>query len=181
MRALFALMLLAFNVEPPAAALGTLTRLTLPYAIYDELFACTRSRARLTPFSPRHYLARRRAEGARAHLRSRCGHTHARAVVGCAGKYGGSRCSRWLSRALQMRSRCKRCTSRSACYCRTCRRFARPACGLLWRLTEVAKAEDGLSRLTQWTRPPLGSALCCGMFPSGAHWELERGEWVRMD
>ncbi|KAH8986652.1 hypothetical protein EDB86DRAFT_2235236 [Lactarius hatsudake] len=47
--------------------------------------------------------------------------------------------------------------------------------------TEAAKAEEGLSRLALWTRPPLGLALRCVVFPSGAHWELERGEWVRVN
>ncbi|KAH9012410.1 hypothetical protein EDB83DRAFT_2556922 [Lactarius deliciosus] len=42
--------------------------------------------------------------------------------------------------------------------------------------TEAAKAEEGPSRFALWTRPPLGSALRC-VFASGAHWELERGEW----
>ncbi|KAH9160125.1 hypothetical protein EDB89DRAFT_2236142 [Lactarius sanguifluus] len=46
--------------------------------------------------------------------------------------------------------------------------------------TEAAKAEEGPSRLALWTRPPRGSGLCCVVFPSGAHWELERGEWVRV-
>ncbi|KAH8977804.1 hypothetical protein EDB92DRAFT_1844491, partial [Lactarius akahatsu] len=44
--------------------------------------------------------------------------------------------------------------------------------------TEAAKSEEGPSRLALWTRPPLGSGLRCVVFPSGAHWELERGEWV---
>ncbi|KAH9058964.1 hypothetical protein EDB83DRAFT_2675684 [Lactarius deliciosus] len=47
--------------------------------------------------------------------------------------------------------------------------------------TEAAKAEEGPSRLALWTRPPLGSALRCVVFPSGAHWELERGDWVRVN
>ncbi|KAH9166175.1 hypothetical protein EDB89DRAFT_2005610 [Lactarius sanguifluus] len=47
--------------------------------------------------------------------------------------------------------------------------------------TEAAKSEEGPSRLALWTRPPLGSGLCCVVFPSGAHWELERGEWVRVN
>ncbi|KAH9051716.1 hypothetical protein EDB87DRAFT_1733929 [Lactarius vividus] len=47
--------------------------------------------------------------------------------------------------------------------------------------TEAAKAEEGPSRLALWTRPPLGSALRCVVFPSGAQWELERGEWVRVN
>jgi len=44
--------------------------------------------------------------------------------------------------------------------------------------TEAANAEEGPSRLT---RPPLGLALRCIVFPSGAHWELEQGEWVRVN
>ncbi|KAI9433133.1 hypothetical protein H4582DRAFT_1006149 [Lactarius indigo] len=44
--------------------------------------------------------------------------------------------------------------------------------------TEAAKSKEGPSRLTLWTRPPLGSALRYVVFPFGAHWEFERGEWV---
>ncbi|KAI9432356.1 hypothetical protein H4582DRAFT_2061874 [Lactarius indigo] len=40
--------------------------------------------------------------------------------------------------------------------------------------TEVAKGEEGSSRLTLWTRSPLGSVLLCVVFLSGAHWELEQ-------
>ncbi|KAI9446891.1 hypothetical protein BJY52DRAFT_1370398, partial [Lactarius psammicola] len=43
---------------------------------------------------------------------------------------------------------------------------------------EAAKVEEGLSRLTLWTRPSQGSALRRVVFPSGAHWELEGGEWL---
>ncbi|KAH9025412.1 hypothetical protein EDB84DRAFT_1440410 [Lactarius hengduanensis] len=39
------------------------------------------------------------------------------------------------------------------------------------------EAEEGLSCLALWTRPPLGSALCRVVFPSGAQWELEAGDW----
>ena len=35
--------------------------------------------------------------------------------------------------------------------------------------TEVVKAEEDLSRLALWTRPPLGAALRCVVCPSGAH------------
>ena len=41
--------------------------------------------------------------------------------------------------------------------------------------------EEGPSRLAVWTRPGLGSTLCRIVFPSGSHWELEHGEWVRVN
>jgi len=44
--------------------------------------------------------------------------------------------------------------------------------------TEAANVEEGPSRLVLWTRPPLGSAILCVVFPSGGHCELEQGEWV---
>ena len=43
---------------------------------------------------------------------------------------------------------------------------------------EVTVAEDAPSRLVLWTRPPMGSALRSVVFPSGAHWAHEQGEWV---
>lgn len=47
---------------------------------------------------------------------------------------------------------------------------------------DSAKAEEGPSRFVAWTRPPLGSALRCVVFPSGARWEVEqREEWVRVN
>ncbi|KAH9012413.1 hypothetical protein EDB83DRAFT_2680508 [Lactarius deliciosus] len=47
--------------------------------------------------------------------------------------------------------------------------------------TEATIADEGPSRLALWTRPPLGLALRCVVFPTGAHWELEREEWVCMN
>ncbi|KAH9957577.1 hypothetical protein BC827DRAFT_1224360 [Russula dissimulans] len=44
-----------------------------------------------------------------------------------------------------------------------------------------AEAEEGPARLAVWTRPPLGSTLRRIVFPSGSRWELERGEWVRVN
>ncbi len=49
------------------------------------------------------------------------------------------------------------------------------------RTATVAELEEGPSRLSVWTRPREGSALGCMVFPSGARWELERGEWVRVN
>ncbi|KAI9433146.1 hypothetical protein H4582DRAFT_2082602 [Lactarius indigo] len=46
--------------------------------------------------------------------------------------------------------------------------------------TEAAKREEGPLRLALWIRPPLGSILLCIVFLSGAHWELEQGELVRV-
>ncbi|KAH9160958.1 hypothetical protein EDB89DRAFT_2033129 [Lactarius sanguifluus] len=57
------------------------------------------------------------------------------------------------------RSRCKRCTSKST----QTRSFQR--CRCFARSTD----EEGPSRLTLWTRPPLGSALRCDILPSRAH------------
>lgn len=51
------------------------------------------------------------------------------------------------------------------------------------RTTTAAESEEGPSRLAVWTRPREGSTLVlrCMVFPSGACWELERGEWVRVN
>lgn len=49
------------------------------------------------------------------------------------------------------------------------------------RTATAAELEEGPSRLSVWTRPREGSALRCMVFPSGARWELERGEWVRVN
>ncbi|KAH9160008.1 hypothetical protein EDB89DRAFT_2042322 [Lactarius sanguifluus] len=76
-----------------------------------------------------------------------------------------------IDRSQLSRSRCKLCTSKStpsrtrSCQRRRC--FAHSTYGYL--ATEAAKAEEGLSRLTLWTQPPLGSALRCDIFPSRAH------------
>ena len=47
--------------------------------------------------------------------------------------------------------------------------------------TAAAETEEGPSRLAVWTRPALGSTLRRIVFPSGSHWELEHGEWVRVN
>ena len=44
--------------------------------------------------------------------------------------------------------------------------------------SEAAKAEEGPSCLALLTLHPLGSALRCVVFPSGAQWELEEEEWI---
>ncbi|KAH9981798.1 hypothetical protein BJV74DRAFT_65657 [Russula compacta] len=47
--------------------------------------------------------------------------------------------------------------------------------------TSAAETEEGPSRLVVWTRPASGSTLRHIVFPSGSHWEFERGEWVRVN
>jgi hypothetical protein len=49
------------------------------------------------------------------------------------------------------------------------------------RVPTATESEEGPSRLAVWTRPREGSALRRMIFPSGACWELERGEWVRVN
>jgi len=49
------------------------------------------------------------------------------------------------------------------------------------RVPTATEPEEGPSRLAVWTRPREGSALRSMVFPSGACWELERGEWVRVN
>jgi hypothetical protein len=49
------------------------------------------------------------------------------------------------------------------------------------RTPSAATSEEGPSRLAVWTRPREGSTLRCVVFPSGARWELERGEWVHVN
>lgn len=46
----------------------------------------------------------------------------------------------------------------------------------------AAETEEGPSRLAVWTRSrSLGTALRCIVFPSGSRWELEQGEWMRVN
>jgi hypothetical protein len=46
----------------------------------------------------------------------------------------------------------------------------------------AAETEEGPSRLAVWTRSrSLGTALRCIVFPSGSRWELEQGDWVRVN
>lgn len=46
----------------------------------------------------------------------------------------------------------------------------------------AAETEEGPSRLALWTRSrSLGTALRCIVLPSGSRWELEQGEWVRVN
>lgn len=46
----------------------------------------------------------------------------------------------------------------------------------------AAETEEGPSRLALWTRSrSLGTALRCIVFPSGSRWQLEKGDWVRVN
>lgn len=49
------------------------------------------------------------------------------------------------------------------------------------RTATAAESEEGPSRLAVWTRPREGLALRCMVFPSGARWDLEHGNWLRVN
>ncbi|KAH8995851.1 hypothetical protein EDB86DRAFT_1069295 [Lactarius hatsudake] len=98
------------------------------------------------------WCARRRTEGARTSTRAGCGRSYTWTVIGRAGNYGrGAGGARAVSRGLQM--------SKLARYCRTCRHFERPVCGLLCR-----------PRLLRRTK--VCHVLRCGHdLPCDLHWD----------
>ncbi|KAH9031176.1 hypothetical protein EDB84DRAFT_176022 [Lactarius hengduanensis] len=123
--------------------------------------------------------ARWLTEGARARSRVRRGCAYARAVI-TVGALANT--SAWqevlypscLSKALQMRSRFKRCTSKSDRYCRTCRRFEpSAACGLLCqpRLPRRKKAHhvSRCGHAHHWGQD------CCFVRALSGNWSEESG------
>ena len=49
------------------------------------------------------------------------------------------------------------------------------------RAPTATESEEGPSRLAVWTRPHEGWTLRCMVLPPGIWWELEHGEWVRIN
>ncbi|KAI9438899.1 hypothetical protein H4582DRAFT_100982 [Lactarius indigo] len=126
--------------------------------------------------------ARRCTEGSRTCACARCGHAHVRAVVllGVPGNTGT---------VLEPLERSLDGTSDEVLLQALYKQIGSPLPNFqalrtlpLWATlaTEAAKGEEGPLRFALWIRPPLGSALLCVVFLSGAHWELEQGELVRV-
>ncbi|KAH8991778.1 hypothetical protein EDB86DRAFT_3079634 [Lactarius hatsudake] len=198
-RALPALTPLAFDTELLAVALGTpihqsLLADTFPYAFFDDFSPRLH---RTTSHQPPHLAlpcsTTALASRARSLLAVRlprnaaqCEHAARTRRGFCAGagghwragKYrrGGSRHSSCLSRVLQdkvsLKTQYKQVGSPLL--------NAQALCMLRHRDMAIEAAKGGRRpvSLPLWTRPPLGSALRYVVFPSGAHWELEREKWV---